>query len=794
MTYVPDVGYFVLVTELPVGGYYYRFVVDGRWKVADGDEVREDAFGEFSHYVEIGGAAGGVRRFPTAASASAAVVGVESARQEGEVVMDVGDSGSEESDSEDEDDDEEEEEEEVYNYRGVSVKLPPRVRGDGYIEDYDEECGDFDLQADVFEAMKDVAEVTTGTREFYSPGSVGSPRGKRRGRPGRRVLRKVWGMLFGDAGEVDENDDPREEREGMRPTHNHNAHAIAGKEAAAGTKKGLKIWFPNERNFPSLAGVGRKIAPAETRDVIDVDEKAMKLHQAEENANNRQLLGKTLFAQGKYDAALALFSLSVKLREDNGLKYAKTTAIAHTDVASAFIHLEDYKNAEKHLRISLAIYEKSTFSGGRAQLGDVHCFLGVIADMKGELRVAELGYRNAIDLYERSKATDSNPNYATAIENLKANQRRQKLGNRQKPVVQQVQQGGQPLPQRVPPSGGKQQVPPRPNPTLSNSNAHSLSNRAPPRGLPNQPATPPGAVRPTAASRPAPAVPGEYANLNHRQPNAPRPGPGVTRNSPARRPLPPPSHAHSQTPPRHQAKQMEQVAQNVSAPPPKRQSTSRDSRPKTWKALADHARASMPAAPPVEENLADEDEEPAAGSYEEMCRSWHKDGRRLLVQGKYKEAIDMYTLAIYTRKRHGPWVTQENAQTHVEYARALFATKDLGESSSVLRDAIAILEQLDSSKVGVLLGDVWGNLGAVLDRVGGMSREAEAAHCAGMVAYGRTGMSTEDAKWLKAWKNLCSNLNANGRGANSTEEVWQSIDLQIRGIKPMTKSSAVLRR
>lgn len=764
MTYIPNLNYHVLVTELPPGEYVYRFVVDGRWRIAENDpNLTEDQFGELSHHLLISHdavAQATPKRFSTACVAHAD----PSLPDPADVVLDEGDSDTE---SERSDND-------IENVPQApdppEPSPPPRRRGDAaYIEDYDDDaCGELDLQADVFEAIKDVAETTSakeGTHSVGGPAQSQSSwisrknRGKHRRKPGVRILRKVWGILFGERDNDDAYDDGEESSANPAPTRNQKAHGLAENEGAA--RKGLKVWFPNEKNFPARGAKGRKVDSAETKEVIDVAQKAMKLHQVEDNANTRQMLGKTLFAQGKYDAALALFSLSVKLREDNGLKYAKTTAIAHTDVASAFIHLEDLKNAEKHLRMALAIYNKNTFSGGRSQLGDVHCFLGVVGDMKGDLRNAELSYRTAIGLYEKGKATDENPNYATAIENLNSNLRRQKYAPQQPAKIEKVDPSPEPAPTQAKPQNKPQskmevaKSPPTIESDVSFGKAHS--------------AVPPPS-RPLEPSRPAPRL-------------------SEDSSAPEKGILKPPNQIE-------RGFSMFEKQQSIATNPPthKNEEAKRKSRePKSWKDLADTARASMPKSPPVEDvNGADSLDVPPAGSYEEMCRSWHQDARSLLLEGKYAEALDLYTLAVYTRKRHGPWTTRENADTLVEHARALFATKELAESVKTLKDAISILEQLDKKENALFLGEVWGNLGSVLDRLGNRQLEALTAHCAGMVTYGRAGISTDDPKWLKAWKSLCLNLKLNkGPRSKTTDEVWQSIDLQIRGVTPMTKVANV---
>lgn len=760
MTYIPDIRYHILVTEIPPGEYVYRFVVDGRWTVADGDpNLVEDQFGELSHFISISHdslATATPKRFSTAVVAHAG----ENIAGQASVATVQG-----ESDTESEDEAEQETE------RPETPPLP-RKRGDAnYIEDYDDDaCGDLDLQADVFEAMKDVAESTDvrETSNAVQSQASSSQRRNNRGlfkRQGGNMLRRVWGMLFGDM--RDENIDPEEETS-LTPTRNQKKLGLVENENAA--KKGLKVWFPNEKNFPAKNLKGRKIDATETKEIIDIGDKALKLHQVEDNANTRQMLGKTLFAQGKYDAALALFSLSVKLREDNGLKYAKTTAIAHTDVASAFIHLEDLRNAEKHLNRALAIYAKGTFSGGRAQLGDVHCFLGVIGDMKGNLKGGELSYRNAIELYEKSKATNDNPNYRTARENLNANLKRQKLEPQQRSTPQSDPSVTNPPRDDSKPQSTQESA----TPSSMEPNFSSKQQRKPP-ARPPPPLKPEPARRPLEASRPAPRVVERHDDVHPR--SILRPANQTSNNHPDR------SHRNSGN---------KQSIVEIEA------SKRKSRQPKSWKDLADNARASMPENPPEEDLSADSDdmEGHSIGAYEEMSRNWHKDARKLMMQGKYKEAIDLYTLAVYTRKRHGPWKTKENAETLVENARALFATKELKESVKMLRDAIEIVEQLDRNTHGLFLGEVWGNLGSVLDRLGQHSQEGLAAHCAGMVAYGRAGMSTDDPKWLKAWKNLCLNLKLNegSSHAKTTDEVWQSIDLQIRGVTPMTKVATVALR
>lgn len=116
-----------------------------------------------------------------------------------------------------------------------------------------------------------------------------------------------------------------------------------------------------QTSYPGKTGRERDVEAVEKANVISADDTALRVHQVEENRNTRQLVGKTWFGQGKYDAALALFSLTAKLREDDALWLAKATSIADTDVDSGFIHMEDLKSASKHLNKPVAIFNNGTF-------------------------------------------------------------------------------------------------------------------------------------------------------------------------------------------------------------------------------------------------------------------------------------------------------------------------------------------------------------------------------------------------------------------------------------------------
>lgn len=780
MEYIPSLGYHVLVVELPPGAYYYRFVVDGRWKIAEDDEnLKEDCFGEWSHYLEVDKEVvedvfnrGGQKRFSTAVVSR---VGGDVGLGRGSVGFDEGVVSDEsESESEEESDSEEED-----------VVLPPRQRGEEFVADYDDDaCGDLDLQADVFEAMKDVKESAVNGNFKRVDGSGGvEKRGngggvKSKSKRGKRLIRQLFKTLFGKDpyghdGDYS-HDGLRDDKENIHGGNNgglsarnsgknQKKHAMLSKDK--GGRRGLKVWFPKEKNFPGLkSGIGRKVTPAEAKDVVDVDQKALFYNQVEENAKNRQLLGKTLYAQGKYDAALAMFSLSVKLREDNGLRNAKTTAIAHTDVASAFIHLDDAKNAEKHLMIAKKVFEKACFSGGKPNLGDVHCFLGVVMDMTDQLEEGANHYRRALDLYEECHAQEDNPNWATAIDNLKVNLHRQKTEKHLKP---QPSKPEQPSRKSIHRSAARLVSNAR---RMSKRMSSRLLNRDPPqqqqssfanqtsqqqfqKPLINAKAVPPTS-NPTQKRR-------QQKRKPPAQPPSTRPQPGRTRAPP---PPPPPA--------------IQDAEQSNTSRQSKRQSSRRRN---TWRELAETARASISA---IEAAVSGGD-----GSYEGLSRQWQRDGREKMAAGQYGEAKDILTLAIYTRKRHGPWKTLANAECHEDLARVLFAlscekgvskseAKNIQkEAAGYLRACVELLQDLDGDKPLRRAGEVWGNLGLVLDRMGEVNN-AETAHTRSLVCYGMVGLSRDDSKWKKSYRNWKKNLDRQGKNA---EAKWTDIQMQIAG-------------
>lgn len=835
MTYVAAVGYHVLVVELPPGGYFYRFVVDGRWRVSEDDEgLREDGFGEWSHFLEVcEEALEGTksRRFSSVALAKVDIPG------EAEVEELGGDSESES---------EEEGEEEMFGQ--MAPERLTRHAGEEYIGDYgDDEFGELDLQADVYEAMYDCKEeisVEEGRKLTLQP-AVEVVEKRERARRARqqmtnRSFKNVFAKLFGRSVSDDggSDDDP--------PTQYKNIHLASPdvlrqvEEGSSAKRRGggrLRVWFAGDRR---RARTAQRAAAADTPTTpVPAAGTEMRVHQAEENAVSRQELGKALFAQGRYDAALAMFSLSVKIREDNGLKNAKSSAVAHTDVASAFIHLSDLNNAQKHLDIVLAIYAKKTFSGGRRELADCHCFIAVVAEMRGDAVDAEASYRKTIDLYEAAGATKGNQNYETACENLKDNLRRQREGNTLPAQVHGQQHAQPPSSPRKPKAKVIKQYTSKlenacddstVSPYHSSAGSYEKENEGvaavynpTPRSqiksiLRNNPDIKP-IIGPTPHTIDSvnsfPDTMESYEsrqNQEHHLQQQQHQHQGQRAQPPAHFGPLDPSALKGQSPDsidlppvldefREQQQGLDvyvpedggAAGQRSSQRSSQRRSSRRRSsgRPTTWKALADVARASMPLVPMDESESGVDEDESNLGTYEEMSRGWHKDGRELLLQSQFAEAIDMYTLAIYTRKRHGPWNSRANAETHVEYARALFATKDVITAASTLRDAIMILEKMGDKKHDLLLGQVWGNLGSALDRLGGRPRDAELAHSTGLVAYIRAGLAKDDEKWKKAWRNLCVNNKAQGKTGRAIEEVWHSIDQQTRGVVPMTSAASL---
>lgn len=841
MTYAPEIRYFVLVLELPPGEYFYRFVVDGRWRVADGDpNLREDAFGELSHHIVINSAAlrdATPKRFSTAALARASISRVpakDNDNQEASVLPkqytayndDIDQSGVLYADTHEDNSEYARSfadldigshshvripaiEDEVPDAQEASQRLP-RQRGDEFINDYDDDVhGELDLRADVDEAIVDVKEALTEEesrallRKEARHNQARAQEMQRQAQATRsRGVRAFFARLRGKE-HVRAGPNAGGEASPYKGLQEVPQAVLEGRRNRK--KKRARHWFGNNDGgvlnglFANNTHRDERPSEAPLAPPVDPYDRANRIKMAEENASDRQLLGKTLFAQGNYDAALALFSLSVKIREENGLQNAKSTAVAHTDVASAFIYLNDLRNAEKHLLQALSIFKKRAFSGGEPELGDVHCFVGVVNDMRGCLKEGEAAYREALHLYEVSNCTRTNPNYETAKLNLHDNLRRQEMDRRE-------QEGfhGEPEYHHGDVVGDD----------LVGAVTHEPDQENSP-GAANMGAAPQRSAEGTHAKPETTAALAAAAKFDQMHGNAPAPAPGM---DPTQEGTPKRGSREHHTSPLDPSALMHTAPRLADAPPlpPELEQYRRTAemeavgggagdegtgRPPTWKALAEVARTSMPLEP-METGAggdggigatADDNDDEACGMYEEMSRGWQRDGRAHLACGEFAEAIDMYTLAIYTRKRHGPWATKPNADTHVEYARALFATKDLPGAVEALRDAIKILDDLNTSggQYELMLGDVWGNLGCALDRLGGHALDAETAHCAGLAAYGRAGIDKTDAKWGKAWRNLCMNVRAQGEGARSIDEVWRGIDLQIRGQTPLTKIANV---
>ena len=550
-------------------------------------------------------------------------------------------------------------------------------------------------------------------------------------------------------------------------SRNQKKFAMVNKDK--GGVRGLKVWFPSKKNAEQQQKnvVGRKITPDEEKVVVDNDQKAMFYHQVEENAQNRQLLGKTLYAQGKYDAALALFSLSVKLREDNGLKNAKTTAIAHTDVASAFIHLDDAKNAEKHLMIAKRIFEKACFSGGKANLGDVFCFLGVVMDMTDDLQSGEMYYRKALQLYEECHAQQNNPNWDTAIDNLKANMRRQKLAKQQKATGVRLQR------QEAEQGVGRKSI--RKSTARLVSNARRMSKRMSAKLVSRQQVL--RAKGPLGAQQ---SVGNTYNQSSSSKQN--QTALNVSNMSKSSRGPSQPNIPRQ----KRKAPSKESISTDSSSLPISESPTDsyrsdhrRRSGRNTWRDLAETARASVSAIEAAV-NAAD-------GSYEGLSCQWQQDGREKMAAGQYIEAKDTLLLAVYTRKRHGPWNTLANAECHEDLARVLFAlscSKGISkeeakatqrEAAGYLRTCVELLEVLNDAKAKLRAGEVWGNLGLVLDRLGNI-KEAETAHTRGLVYFGIMGVDQAETKWKKAFKNWRKNIEKQGKDAAAK---WGDIQAQV---------------
>ena len=261
------------------------------------------------------------------------------------------------------------------------------------------------------------------------------------------------------------------------------------------------------------------------------------------------------------------------------------------------------------------IFTKSTFSGGRAQLGDVHCFLGVVADMKKLLQAAEVSYRNAIDLYEKCRATDNNPNYTTAMDNLNANIKRQKY----------IEIHGPPPEAKQPPPPPPQQAPqPKKQPLQRSPVANQVTdarvektNLTSPnakRRPPPPPTRTPNTGRVNGGNIPAspPQPPSRIPNGGRT--GSPQPGKQRIGNGLRTPPRPLPKMPKPRAPP-GQSPVVNKREANTSPPPT------------TLKAMTEHATKSMPQSPPPRGSGG------PTGTYEEMARRWYADGRKILPAG-----------------------------------------------------------------------------------------------------------------------------------------------------------------
>ncbi|KAK1860013.1 hypothetical protein I4F81_002605 [Pyropia yezoensis] len=456
MEYVPSLRLFILVVEVPPGEYHYRFVVDGRWRLAeDATDIGVDAFGEQSHVLRLDGAAAPPGVDVLAATTAAAAASFDDLPSDDEAMPD--------------------------DYFRHPPAPPLTLNSD---------AGDGGGGG-----AREAARVRARLAERSAAGAPGAP-----------------------------------------PPAVH---------------------FPTEPGFRPMAGAGVPVRSADA--VIDPAARSQFLAQVEENAAQRQAVGAALLARGEADAALALFSLAVRLREKNGLKYAERNAGAHGEVARAFAALGDAANEEKHLRAAVRVWTVGHLRGAGARLGDLRLRLGVVLDRGGAWLDADAEYAAALQCYARGRYTGAN--VGVARENRAA-------------VAAKVAAAG-------------------------------------------------GVAAVAAAGR-----------------------------------------------------------ENV--PPPR-----------------------------------------------------VADGRAALLRGDYDGALDAYTLAIYARKRHGPWASVANAECHVDTARALFAS---------------------------------GRLPETLRR----HPEAEGEHVRGLHDLAAAGVPEGGAAWRKAWRKLEANLAAQGRGGEgaAAAAVW----------------------
>lgn len=125
--------------------------------------------------------------------------------------------------------------------------------------------------------------------------------------------------------------------------------------------------------------------------------------QAEENAQERQEVARAMFKRGMDDAALALYKVSMTIREENGLTMTPANAHCHAEMAMVFMKVSELKLAESHLRLALQIWidapHQNFAKEPRHRYGDMCHYLAVVLDRQKNHREASHLYTLANRVY-----------------------------------------------------------------------------------------------------------------------------------------------------------------------------------------------------------------------------------------------------------------------------------------------------------------------------------------------------------------------------------------------------------
>ncbi|KAA8494475.1 5'-AMP-activated protein kinase subunit beta-2 [Porphyridium purpureum] len=404
---------------------------------------------------------------------------------------------------------------------------------------------------------------------------------------------------------------------------------------------------------------------------------------AESNAMDRQAVAGAMFKQGNYEAALAMYSVAIRIRETNGLRMTPNNALCHMELGATLIHLEDYSTAEKHLKIARSMWSNGGVrfgNGNMEQYADIVSFLACALDRQKKRSEAEYYYRKALHAYEKvpaSKREERCVNHELTKTNLEQN------------VKKQIRDGQEPG--TFEPKKNRVE---RTSDIVEAVTRHADRERA----------------QPSSASASA------VAALGKTKPQAGSGTGALTRmNS---------SGSAAQVP--NMQIQSDEMGMSGRSNLMK---SERSFGPNNWKELATAARASMPRSPPALEpeevrasRALDTKHVAESRRFDQMAQEWHRDANTMAQKKAFDEANDLYTLAVYARKKKAEfWYTQESAALLLDYANCLVGMQRYADAERTVVMAIAVVEKtkLEPVKYGM----VW----LTMARISGAKRDCEKA-------------------------------------------------------------------